>query len=145
MGFPEQLVPSEIKNQRLQPFLPPERSQSRPTQRGQKTSFQATRKRPNQGPMGPSFKRVNPNAQNIKKIFELLYLLEFYNKLCDIENNLLIVFNKLNNSEYTNGIVNLSSYSLTNTEITVLSKGLGFCPTPWTPDIGNIVQDLDAF
>ena len=23
MGFPEQLIPAEIKNQRLQPFLPP--------------------------------------------------------------------------------------------------------------------------
>ena len=23
MGFPEQLLPSEIKNQRLQPFMPP--------------------------------------------------------------------------------------------------------------------------
>ena len=33
MDFPEQLVPSEIKNQRLQPFLPPprERTQSRLT------------------------------------------------------------------------------------------------------------------
>ena len=35
MGFPDQLIPAEIKNQRLQPFLPPwERSQSRPTQGG---------------------------------------------------------------------------------------------------------------
>ena len=57
----------------------------------------------------------------------------------------MIVFNKLNNSEYTNGIVNLSSYPLTNTEKTVLSKGLVFFPTPGTPDIGNIIQDLDAF
>ena len=55
------------------------------------------------------------------------------------------MFNKLNNSEYTIGIVNLSSYPLTNTEITVLSKGLGFCPTPGTSDIGNIIQNLDAF
>ena len=34
---------------------------------------------------------------------------------------------------------------LTNTEITVLSKGLGYCPTPGAPDRGNIIQDLDAF
>ena len=69
----------------------------------------------------------------------------FFNILCDIENNLLTVFNKLNNSEYTTGIVNLSKYSLTNTEISVLSKGLGFCPTPGAPDIGDIMQDLDEF
>ena len=71
--------------------------------------------------------------------------LEFYYQLCDIENNLLKLFNKLNNSEYINSIVNLSSHSLTDTEISVLSKGLDFCPTPGAPDIGNIIQDLDAF
>ena len=79
MGFPEQLIPADIKNQRLQPFLPPprERSQSRPTQggqRNQKINFQATRRRPNQGPRAPSNKRVNPNAQKIKKILQLLNL-----------------------------------------------------------------------
>ena len=42
------------------------------------------------------------------------------------------------------GIVNLSSHTLTNTEISVLSKGLGFCPTPGAPDIGNIIHNLDA-
>ena len=44
-----------------------------------------------------------------------------------------------------NGIVNISSHTLTNAEISVLSKGLGFCPTPGAPDIGNIIQDLDVF
>ena len=44
-----------------------------------------------------------------------------------------------------NDIVNLSSYTLTNVEISVLSKGLGYCPTPEAPDIGNIIHDLDAF
>ena len=57
MGFPDQLTPAEIKNQRLQPFCPPrERSQSRPTQggqRNQKVNFQTTRKRPNQGSRAP--------------------------------------------------------------------------------------------
>ena len=63
--------------------------------------------------------------------------------MCDIENNLFIVFNKLSNSEYTNGMVNLSNYPLTNIDISVLSKGLGFCPTPGAQDIGNIIQDLE--
>ena len=44
-----------------------------------------------------------------------------------------------------NGIVNLSSYTLTKSETSVHSKGLGFCPTPGAPDIGNIIQDLGAF
>ena len=79
MGFPEQLIPAEIKNQRLQPLLPPpkERSLSRPTQggqRNQKTNFQATRRRPNQGSRAPSMKRGNPKAEKIKKILELLNL-----------------------------------------------------------------------
>ena len=44
-----------------------------------------------------------------------------------------------------NGIVTLSSYTLTNAEISILSKGLHFCSTPGTPDIDNIIHDLDAF
>ena len=55
------------------------------------------------------------------------------------------LFNKLNDAKYMSCIVNLSSHTLTNTEISVLSKGLGFCPTPGAPDIGNIIHDLDAF
>ena len=40
MGFPEHLAPSAIKNQIMQPFLPPlERSQSRPTQGGKKQTM----------------------------------------------------------------------------------------------------------
>ena len=39
----------------------------------------------------------------------------------------------------------LSNYTLTKSETSGLSKGLGFCPTPGAPDIGNIIQDLDAF
>ena len=79
MGFPEQLIPSDIKNQRLQPFLPPpqgkEPIQAHPGgQRNQKINFQTTRRRPNQGPRAASNKRGNPNAQKIKKILQLLNL-----------------------------------------------------------------------
>ena len=62
-----------------------------------------------------------------------------------IEDNLLKLFNKLNDSHYINSIANLSSYTFTDAEISVLSKGLGFCPIPGAPDIGNIIHDLDAF
>ena len=55
--------------------------------------------------------------------------------------SLLSVMNKW----YTSGIVNLSKYTLQDPEISVLSKGLGFCPTPGAPDIGDIIQDLDNF
>ena len=115
MGFSDQLIPSDVKNQRLQPFMPSprEQSQSRPTPGGQK----------------------NQKAEPLK----------FFNLLCDLEQNLCLVFNKLNNIEYASGVVNLSNYPLTNIERNVLSKGLGFCPTPGTPDIGNLIQDLDEF
>ena len=41
MGFPEQLVPSEIKNQRLQPFLPPTQGKDpiQPHPWGSETNF----------------------------------------------------------------------------------------------------------
>ena len=57
---------------------------------------------------------------------------------------MLILFKKLNSSKYTSGIVNLSKYTLQDAEISVLSKGLGFCPTLGV-DIGDIIQDLDNF
>ena len=62
-----------------------------------------------------------------------------------IETNLVKLFNKLNGSQYMNDIVNLSNYNLTNPEISVLSKGLGFCPSPGAPVICNIIQDLGVF
>ena len=58
---------------------------------------------------------------------------------------MLELFNKLNATQYINGIVNFSNCSLTNSEISFLSKGLGFCYTAGAPDIGNIIQDLDIF
>ena len=71
--------------------------------------------------------------------------MKFYKQLCNVEDSLLHVFNKLNDIHYVNGIVNLSRYTLTKSETNVLSKGVGFCPTPGAPDIGNIIQNLDAF
>ena len=90
-------------------------------------------------------KRGNPNTQKIKKDTRIIEPLKFFYELCEIEDNLLILFNKLNNSQYTSGIVNSSNHTLQDAEISVLSKGLGFCPTPGAPDIGDIIQDLDSF
>ena len=76
MGFPEQFVPSEIKNQRLQTFLsPPGKGANPGPPRGSKTKFSNKKvKRANQGSMCPSLKKGNPNVQKIKKILELLNL-----------------------------------------------------------------------
>ena len=100
----------------------------------------------NQGPRGPSIKRATSNSVKIKKILELQSLLRFFHELSNIEGNLLNLFNKLSDIQYiNNGIVNVSSYKLTNYEIAVLLKGLSFCPTSGAPDIGDIMQDLDTF
>ena len=45
--------------------------------------------------------------------------LMFFYELCNIENNMLALFNKLNDIEYTSGIVNLSKYTLQDPEISV--------------------------
>ena len=47
MDLPDHLVPADVGNQRLQPFMtaPQERNQLRPTQGSTKTTFQ-TRKHP---------------------------------------------------------------------------------------------------
>ena len=44
----------------------------------------------------------------------------------------------------TNGVVNLSDRVLTLDEITLLQRGLKFCPTPSCPDPGQIREYLNA-
>ena len=87
-------------------------------------------KRPNQGPRGFLPRKGNQQAQKIQENTRTVESLKFYKQLCNVEDSLLHVFNKLNDIHYFNGIVNLSRYTLTKSETNVLSKGLGFCPTP---------------
>lgn len=47
--------------------------------------------------------------------------------------------------DMTQTIVNLSSRILNPHEISLLQKGLNFCPTPGDPLMGNLVRDLDYF
>ena len=67
-GCPEHFMPDQIKNQRLQPFLPPrDRSQSRPTQGGKMVnSVNRKPRRPNQGPRAFLPRKGNQQAQKIK-------------------------------------------------------------------------------
>ena len=39
----------------------------------------------------------------------------------------------------------MSSFKLNEHHISLLSKGLSFCPTPGEPDIGEIRRDMDEF
>ena len=51
-----------------------------------------------------------------------------------------------NNSSLTyTGVVNLSSHKLTDSKLSLLSKGLTYVNTPSTPDIGSIYEDLSKF
>ena len=125
------LVMSKTRGYNLLCHPPRERSQSRPNpdgQKDQKNNFQLPRRRPTQGSRVPPNKRRNLNALKMKKDTTIVESLMFFNLLCDLEQNLPNVFNKLNNTEYTSVVVNLSKYSLTSTEKNVLSKGLGFLP-----------------
>ncbi len=42
-------------------------------------------------------------------------------------------------------VINLSDHQLTLAEISLLAKGLSFCPTPGEPMMGNLREDLDKF
>ena len=56
--------------------------------------------------------------------------------------------NSLNNTDDLNsysGVVNLSSYHLSDSELSLLSKGLTFVCTPESPNTGVIFEDLDKF
>ena len=51
-----------------------------------------------------------------------------------------LILNTMNNP----GVINLSSRVLTPSEISLLGKGLKFCPTPHMPDPGIQRTDLDG-
>ena len=59
------------------------------------------------------------------------------------------VNNNSNNNDtsenYDALVVNLSQIQLTNPQISLLRKGLKFCPTPGEPDISQYQTDLDKF
>jgi hypothetical protein len=42
-------------------------------------------------------------------------------------------------------VINLSDIDLTPNQQSALSKGLTFCPTPWEPDMSEILQNLENF
>lgn len=44
-----------------------------------------------------------------------------------------------------NTVVNISTYNLSKPQTSLLNKGLGFCPTPPTPDPINILRDTYLF
>lgn len=61
--------------------------------------------------------------------------------------NYNIVNKSLNNNvqTYPKNVVNLSDVSLSEAQISLLSKGLKFCPTPGEPDMAEMRRDLDNF
>ena len=48
------------------------------------------------------------------------------------------LFNKLNDSQDSNGIVSLSKFQLTEPQKFILYKGLVFCQIPGAPNIGKV-------
>jgi len=51
----------------------------------------------------------------------------------------------ITNTPTQGAVVNLSKAQLTPAMITLLNKGLNFCPTPGEPDISNLKKDIDKF
>ena len=71
MGFPDQLIPAEIKNQRLQPFLPQGKGANPGPPRRDKEIRKPTSKLPgrdpNQGSRAPPMKRATPRQKKSKR------------------------------------------------------------------------------
>ena len=54
-------------------------------------------------------------------------------------------FSNLSNTSVESIVYNLSNYSLSSDEQSLLELGLKFCPTPPKADIGDLVHDVDQF
>ena len=79
VGFPDQLIPSDIKNQRLQPFLPPPGKGANPgPPRGSKKS-ENTFKQPEGDPIrAPG----HPQCTKDQKDIRIIEPLKFFYELC---------------------------------------------------------------
>ena len=99
MGFSERFLSSEIKNQRLQPFcLPSEKGAYPDSPRGSKNQFSIQESEETQSRLkGPLPQEGNPQCSKDQENTGTIESLEFYYQLCDIENTLLNLLNKLNN------------------------------------------------
>ena len=95
---------------------------------GLKITFQNKKSKETQSGLKSPLPQEGKSQCSENQDFGITESLEFLYELCMIEDSLLKLFDKLNDSQYMNGIVSLSSYMLTNAEISLLSKGLGFGP-----------------
>ena len=80
------------------------------------------------------------------KMFHYNYLPNFTTHYSDIACNSNV--NSGNNTILLNsssGVINLSSYQLSDSELSLLSKGLTFVSTPPSPDSGILFEDLNKF
>ena len=92
-----------------------------PRGRENQSSEQET-KETQSGLKGPLPKEGQPTSSKNQEDLGTVESLNFLKELCNIEDSLLVVFNKLKDVYYINGIVNLSSYTLTNSATIVYSQ-----------------------
>ena len=59
--------------------------------------------------------------------------------------NVEALMSDIGTSKNIDGIYNLSDYNLSDSERSLLNKGLKFCPTPPLADIGSLVRDSEKF
>ena len=59
--------------------------------------------------------------------------------------NVEVLISEIGIDRNIDGIYNLSDYTLSESEKSLLDKGLKFCPTPPLPDIGSLVRDTERF
>ena len=81
--------------------------------------------------------------------------IDFFNVLLEVSCEFIpCLYNILNSNncnfsntatKETQGVVNLSNKTLSDSELSLLSKGLTFVDTPPPPDLGVLVEDLSKF
>ena len=73
----------------------------------------------------------------------------FYENVIVCPKSVLYNINHCNNNLIsdtdTPSVINMSTFQLTPAMLSLLSKGLNFCPTPGEPDVHSLRQDLDKF
>ena len=70
---------------------------------------------------------------------------EIVENVNDYYDHIEVLMSQVGTPRNVSGLFNLSDYTLSESEISLLNKGLKFCPTPPLPDIGTLVRDSERF
>ncbi len=136
---------SQMMGQMTPPTLPGESFQPPPSQEGSQTPTRTALDAPPSAEtfLSPLSTSISDSTSDYQDSIDISVLVNCLHNYDDLEIN----WNKIKDFHIPieNSVVNLSNVSLSTAQISLLSKGLSFCPMPGEPNLIDLKNDLFKF